>query len=63
MPASSLVPNLRRLRGSHSRVAKKLPHIALSRASPAYPIEGLTPASLHRRPNATDVYCAPWSLW
>src|SRR6202030_3810021 len=27
------------------------------------PIEGRTPASPHRLPNATEVYWLPWSLW
>src|SRR6267143_3189198 len=42
---------------SHSRVAKKLSHIALSSASPTDPIDGRTPASLQRLPNASEVYC------
>ena len=42
---------------SHSSVAKKLSHVALSYASPNEPIDGLTPACLQRRPNAIDVYC------
>ena len=37
--------------------------LALSWASPTEPIEGRTPASLQRRPKATDVCCEPWSEW
>jgi hypothetical protein len=40
---------------SHSRVAKKLSHIALSKQSPAEPIEGRTPACPQRWPTAIDV--------
>lgn len=32
-------------------------------ASPAEPVEGWTPASLHRLPNAGDVRCEPLSDW
>jgi len=41
---------------SHSSVAKKLSHIALSYASPTEPMDGRTPISRHRCPNAIDVY-------
>src|SRR4051794_30880185 len=44
---------------SHSRVAKKLSHRALSQASPTEPLEGRTPASLQRLPKASEVYCLP----
>ena len=44
---------------SHSSVAKKLSHIALSYASPTEPIDCTTPASRHRFPKASDVYCEP----
>jgi hypothetical protein len=43
---------------SRSSVAKKLSHMALSYASPSEPVDGLTPASLHRLPNASDLYWA-----
>src|SRR5260370_6953273 len=42
---------------SHSSVAKKLSHMALSYASPTDPIDGRTPASRQRPPNANEVYC------
>jgi hypothetical protein len=61
MRASALVRNFRRSRSSHSSVAKKLSHIALSYASPSDSIDGRTLASLHLRPKATEVYCDPWS--
>src|SRR5262249_48998529 len=48
-----------RSRSSPSSVAKKLSHSALSYASPTLPIEGRTPASAQRLPNATDVYRGP----
>lgn len=54
--ASAFVVKVRRFRSSASGVEKKLSHIALSQASTTYPVEGRTPASLHRRPKATDVY-------
>jgi AraC-like DNA-binding protein len=54
--ASAWVGNRRRGRSSHSSVAKKLSHMALSYASPTEPIEGRTPASRQRRPNSIDVY-------
>jgi hypothetical protein len=44
---------------SHSRVAKKLSHIALSKQSPTEPIDGRTPACLQRLPNAIEVYWVP----
>jgi hypothetical protein len=44
---------------SHSRVAKKLSHIALSKQSPTEPIEGRTPACLQRWPKAIEVYWQP----
>ena len=48
---------------SHSSVPKKLSHIALSCASPTVPIDGRTPASLQRMPNAMGVYWQPRSEW
>ena len=54
--ASACVWKRLRSRSSHSSVAKKLSQSALSYASPTEPIEGRTPTSLHRRPNAIDVY-------
>ena len=63
MRASAWLRKLRRSSNSHSRVAKKLSQSALSYASPTEPVDGRTPASLHRAPNAIDVYCEPWSLW
>ena len=56
--AWSRLRNLFRSSNSHSRVAKKLSHIALSYASPTEPIDGRTAASLQRSPNAIDVYCS-----
>src|SRR6267143_1736778 len=55
--ASACDAKRRRSSNSHSRVAKKLSHIALSSASPTDPIDGRTPASLQRLPNASEVYC------
>src|SRR3954466_7416379 len=55
--ASICVLNRQRSSSSHSRVAKKLSHMALSYASPTEPIEGRTPASRQRRPNSNEVYC------
>ncbi len=54
--ASICVRNRCRSRSSHSSVAKKLSHIALSKQSPTEPIEGRTPASRQREPNAIEVY-------
>ena len=59
--ASACVLNRRRASSSHSRVAKKLSHMALSYASPTEPIDGRTPASRQRWPNSIEVYCDPWS--
>jgi hypothetical protein len=59
MRASTWEAKLRRSSNSHSSVAKKLSHIALSYASPTEPIDGRTPASLQRLPNASDVYWLP----
>src|SRR6267154_2220488 len=56
--ASACEANRRRAGSSHSSVAKKLSHMALSYASPTDPIDGRTPASLQRLPNASDVYWA-----
>ena len=55
MRASAFALSLRRLSRSHSRVAKKLSPLAVSEATPTGPRDGLTPASLHLRPKATDV--------
>src|SRR3954463_11824750 len=46
--ASACVLNRERSSSSHSSVAKKLSHMALSYASPTEPIEGRTPASRQR---------------
>jgi hypothetical protein len=54
--ASAGVWNRQRARSSHSSVAKKLSHMALSYASPTEPIDGRTPASRQRRPNSIEVY-------
>jgi hypothetical protein len=54
--ASAFVFHERLSMSSHSKVAKKLSAIALSYASPTVPIDGLTPISSHRLPNATLVY-------
>src|SRR4051812_17435008 len=59
MRASTCEAKRRRSSSSHSRVAKKLSHRALSYASPTEPIEGRTPASLQRLPNASEVYWLP----
>src|SRR5215472_5591424 len=56
--ASACVWNRQRARSSHSSVAKKLSHMALSYASPTEPIEGRTPASRQRWPNSIEVYWA-----
>src|SRR5438445_2506283 len=55
--ASACVRKCCRSSNSHSRVAKKLSHSALSYASPTEPMDGRTPASRHRLPKATEVYC------
>ena len=55
--ASICVVNRQRSSSSHSSVAKKLSHMALSYASPTEPIEGRTPASRQRWPNSIEVYC------
>jgi transposase InsO family protein len=49
----------RRSSNSHSRVAKKLSHIALSKQSPTEPIDGRTRASRQRSPKAIEVYWVP----
>ena len=59
--ASAWVWKRRRSSSSHSSVAKKLSHIALSKQSPTEPIEGRTPASRQRIPKAIEVYWVPWS--
>ena len=60
--ASAWEAKRRRSSNSHSSVAKKLSHMALSYASPTEPMDGRTPASRQRLPNARDVYWLPWSL-
>jgi hypothetical protein len=50
--ASAWLLNRRRFSTSRSSVAKKLSAIALSYASPTEPIDGITPASWQRLPNA-----------
>ncbi len=50
------VANRVRSSSSHSSVAKKLSHRALSYASPTEPIEGRIPAASQRWPNAIEVY-------
>ena len=62
MRASAWVRNERRSMSSHSSVAKKLSAMALSKQSPADPVEGITPISRHRLPKASEVYCEPWTL-
>ena len=59
--ASTWVRNQIPSSSSHSSVAKNDSHVALSYASPRDPIDGLTPASRQRRPNAIEVYWPPWS--
>jgi hypothetical protein len=59
--ASACERKLRRSSNSHSMVAKNASAIALSCASPTEPVEARTPASLHRKPKATDVHWLPWS--
>ena len=44
-------------------VAKKFSQFAVSSASPAGAVEGWTPASSQRCPNARDVYRPPLSEW
>src|ERR1700758_3047375 len=56
MRASIWVLKRQRSSSSHSSVAKKLSHIALSKQSPTEPIEGRTPASRQRWPKATEGY-------
>src|SRR5450755_5093969 len=56
------VLNRRRSSSSHSRVAKKLSHMALSKQSPTEPIEGRTPASRQRWRKAMEVYCCHENL-
>src|SRR5579863_4085670 len=56
--ACSRVAKCFRESSSASSVPKNDSHIALSYASPAVPIDGCTPASRQRRPNAMDVYWA-----
>ena len=59
MRASACEPKRRRSSNSHSSVAKKLSHKALSYASPTEPIEGRTPASRQRAPKPSEVYWQP----
>jgi hypothetical protein len=40
----------------HSRVAKKLSHMAWSKQSPTEPMDGRTSASRQRLPKANEVY-------
>src|SRR5271157_4856688 len=61
--ASSRVRSRTRSMSSHSKVAKKDSHIALSYASPTLPTDGCTPASRHRLPKAIEVYCGFRKLW
>src|ERR1700730_7170479 len=56
MRASVWVLKRRRSSSSHSSVAKKLSHIALSKQSPTEPMDGRTPAFSQRWPNANEVY-------
>src|SRR5712672_2437449 len=56
MRASTWILKRRRSSSSHSSVAKKLSHIALSKQPPTEPIEGRTPASRQRWPKASEVY-------
>ena len=46
---------------SHSRVAKKLSAMALSKQSPTEPIDGTTPHRRQRSPKAKEVDWQPWS--
>lgn len=66
MRASARERKRRRARSSHSEVAKKLSHRALSWASPTKPMEGRTPSmtvrghrALRRLPRASEVYREP----
>ena len=52
--ASPGVLKLRRFNSSHSSVARKLSHIALSKQSPTEPIEGRTRAFSQRWPKASE---------
>ena len=44
---------------SHSSVANELSAMALSKPSPADPVEGTTPVSQHRWTKASEVYGEP----
>lgn len=48
---------------SHSNVAKKLSHMALSKQSPTDPVEGRIRAARQRIPKASEVYWVPCSEW
>lgn len=52
------VRNRERSSSSHSRLAKNDSAIALSKQSPADPVEGVAPASEQRCPKAMEVYWA-----
>jgi hypothetical protein len=54
--ASDLVRKVLRSNTSHSRLAKKLSAIALSKQSPTLPIDGRTPSLVQRVPKAIAVY-------
>ena len=61
MRASAWDSNVRRSMSSHSSVAKKLSAMALSKQSPADPVDVTTLISRHRLPNASEVYWVPLS--
>ena len=68
MPASGIVPAFDELEDGHPGLSFRpegpaVQEFGFERREEALadPIEGRTPASLQRRPKATDVYCDPWS--
>ena len=58
---SACVLKRQRSRSSHSSVAKKLSHMALSYVSSIEHIEGRTAASRQRWAKSIEVYCETWS--
>jgi hypothetical protein len=77
VPAAWVVPAFDELEDRHARLGlgtertpvdelalqrgEKLSAMALSKQSPADPVEGSTPISRHRLPKASEVYCVPRS--
>src|SRR5215204_3159806 len=52
-----------RLRSSVFKLATKDSEMALSKADPTLPIEGVMPTSSNLLANERAVYCAPRSVW